>query len=266
MKKIGYIKEFYGEFAKKIFTGLLVIYFNTGYNKGNYVSFTGGVIVQIDAKLPKDKRILLAAEEIFARYGYEKATLDSIIALADVGKGTVYKYFGNKEQLFYKLVSEKNVPFVESLQSSVADKSEMENKLIAYFAVMVEFYHTNSALWQIIYFEMLNDSYCRLIFDENDNPKVVSRYSEDLVSDESKERFLRYNELIISEFNILKKIVADGMEQKLLKQGNARVSTSHLFFGVAMGIFHHIHQMEKTMSYEDMAKIIVDRFLYGEAR
>lgn len=55
-------------------------------------------MVTIDMTQPKDKRILQAAEEVFSRHGYEKATLDEIIALADVGKGTVYKYFGNKEQ------------------------------------------------------------------------------------------------------------------------------------------------------------------------
>ena len=221
--------------------------------------------MQIDAKLPKEKRIEIAAEEIFSKFGYEKATLDGIIALADVGKGTVYKYFGNKEQLFYKLVAVKNVPFVEALKVAVEKEKGLQAKLIAYFTVLVEFYHKNSALWQIIYFEMLNNSYCRLIFDEDDNPTVVSRYSEDLVSEETKERYLRYHKLIISEFDILKKLIADGMARQELKASNARVSASHLFFGVAMGIFHHIHQVETTMSYEEMAKIIVDRFLNGEA-
>lgn len=221
--------------------------------------------MQIDAKLPKEKRIEIAAEEIFSKFGYEKATLDGIIALADVGKGTVYKYFGNKEQLFYKLVAVKNVPFVEALQAAVEKEKSLQAKLIAYFAVLVEFYHKNSALWQIVYFEMLNNSYCRLIFDEDDNPTVVSRYSEDLVSEETKERYLRYHQLIISEFDILKKLIVDGMANQELKSGNARVSASHLFFGVAMGIFHHIHQVETTISYEEMAKIIVDRFLNGEA-
>ncbi|MBR2139312.1 MAG: TetR/AcrR family transcriptional regulator [Phascolarctobacterium sp.] len=221
--------------------------------------------MQIDAKLPKEKRIEIAAEEIFSKFGYEKATLDGIIALADVGKGTVYKYFGNKEQLFYKLVAVKNVPFVEALQAAVEKEKDLQAKLIAYFTVLVEFYHKNSALWQIVYFEMLNNSYCRLIFDEDDNPTVVSRYSEDLVSEETKERYLRYHQLIISEFDILKKLIVDGMASQELKSGNARVSASHLFFGVAMGIFHHIHQVETTMSYEEMAKIIVDRFLNGEA-
>lgn len=230
------------------------------------VCFTGGNVVQINAKLPKDKRIEIAAEEIFSKYGYEKATLDQIITLADVGKGTVYKYFGNKEQLFYKLVAAKNEPFVHDLQASVAGESDLESKLTAYFKVMVDFYQRNCALWQIIYFEMLNDSHCTVVYDANDNAQVVERYSEDMVSDEVKERFLRYHNLLTSEFEILFKIVYDGMQEGSLKLGNARIAGSHLFFGVAMGIFHHIRQYKDELTTEEMAEIIVDRFLYGEAR
>ena len=221
--------------------------------------------MQIDAKLPKEKRIEIAAEEIFSKFGYEKATLDGIIALADVGKGTVYKYFGNKEQLFYKLVAVKNVPFVEALQAAVEKEKDLQAKLIAYFTVLVEFYHKNSALWQIIYFEMLNSSYCTIVYDENDNAKVVARYSEDMVSEEVKERFLRYHNLLTSEFEILHKIVVDGMHEGTLKSGNARIAGSHLLFGVAMGIFHHIRQYKDELTTEEAAKIIVDRFLHGEA-
>ena len=43
----------------------------------------------IDASLPKKERILIAAEDVFSRRGYTKATLDEIIALADTGKGTL---------------------------------------------------------------------------------------------------------------------------------------------------------------------------------
>ena len=227
--------------------------------------FEGGKIVLINAKLSKDKRIEIAAEEIFSKYGYEKATIDQIISLADVGKGTVYKYFGNKEQLFYKLVTAKNEPFVEALRVAVEGESELKSKLTAYFKVMVEFYQKNCALWQIIYFEMLNSSYCTIVYDENDNAKVVARYSEDMVSEEVKERFLRYHNLLTSEFEILHKIVVDGMHEGTLKSGNARIAGSHLFFGVAMGIFHHIRQYKDELTTEEAAKIIVDRFLHGEA-
>ena len=221
--------------------------------------------MQINAKLSKDKRIEIAAEEIFSKYGYEKATLDQIISLADVGKGTVYKYFGNKEH-FYKLVSAKNEPFVEALRVAVESESELKDKLTAYFKVMVEFYQKNCALWQIIYYEMLNDTHCTVVFDDEDNAQVISRYSEDTVSDEVKERFLRYHNLLTSEFEILYKIVVDGMKEGTLKSGNARIAGSHLFFGVAMGIFHHIRQYKDELTTEAAAKIIVDRFLYGEAQ
>ena len=69
----------------------------------------------MDNMLSKEQRITAAAEAIFAKHGFERATVDEIIALADVGKGTVYKYFGNKEQLFYHLVQKKNQLLVERL-------------------------------------------------------------------------------------------------------------------------------------------------------
>ena len=58
---------------------------------------------EIDKTLPKDQRILLAAEEVFSRRGYVQATLDEIIALADTGKGTVYKYFAIRITYFIRL-------------------------------------------------------------------------------------------------------------------------------------------------------------------
>ena len=60
-------------------------------------------------------RILQAAEEVFSKRGYTQATLDEIIKVADTGKGTVYKYFGNKENLFYTLVEGKQKVLMQDL-------------------------------------------------------------------------------------------------------------------------------------------------------
>ncbi|ERL18654.1 transcriptional regulator, TetR family [Acidaminococcus sp. BV3L6] len=43
--------------------------------------------------VPKNERILRAAEAVFSKKGYRQATLDEIVKIADTGKGTVYKYF-----------------------------------------------------------------------------------------------------------------------------------------------------------------------------
>lgn len=218
----------------------------------------------VDLAQPKDKRILQAAEEVFSHHGYEKATLDEIIALADVGKGTVYKYFGNKEQLFYKLVADKNAPFVERLQQAVAGENIFEKKLKAYFKEMVGFYVANSTLWQIICFEMLGASNgCRV--EKNGGEFVVSsRYNSMQLTEELKERILRYHHLLYAEFEILHQLIVTAMQQGLLKPNcKPEIATKFVFFGVAMSIFNPNEEETRELPVEQAAEIIVDHFLRG---
>ncbi|MDO4920970.1 MAG: TetR/AcrR family transcriptional regulator [Phascolarctobacterium sp.] len=213
----------------------------------------------------KEQRILEAAEKIFSMYGYEKATLDAIIALADVGKGTVYKYFGNKERLFYKLVEKKNAPFVKRLQAAVAGKQGIKEKLIAYFQEMIDFYYENNDLWQIIYFEMIDGrNNCRIQKVDGEH-QLIPRYSQLKISEETRERVLRYLKLVEEEYLILEKIVIEAIDAKLLKPGcDEEISSRFLFFGVAMSIFNPTQPMQK-MPAAAAAEIVVDRYLYGEA-
>lgn len=44
--------------------------------------------------------ILCAARELFAEYGFEKASLGKIIERSGTSKGTLYHYFSNKEELY----------------------------------------------------------------------------------------------------------------------------------------------------------------------
>lgn len=218
----------------------------------------------IDMTQPKDKRILQAAEEVFSHHGYEKATLDEIIALADVGKGTVYKYFGNKEQLFYKLVADKNTPFVERLQQAVAAEESFEAKLKAYFREMVGFYVANSTLWQIICFEMLGASNGCRVEKSGEDFVVVSRYNSMQLTEDVKERILRYHQLLYAEFDILHQLILWAMAKGLLKDNcKPEIATKFVFFGVAMSIFNPNEDETREMPVEQAAEIIVDHFLRG---
>jgi TetR/AcrR family transcriptional repressor of mexJK operon len=48
----------------------------------------------------KRAQILAGAAEIFARDGYEGASMSSIAGKAEVSKGTLYNYFASKAALF----------------------------------------------------------------------------------------------------------------------------------------------------------------------
>jgi AcrR family transcriptional regulator len=52
----------------------------------------------------KKVRILGAATNMFAQFGFKKSSIDEIAATAGVGKGTIYLAFDSKEDLFYQVV------------------------------------------------------------------------------------------------------------------------------------------------------------------
>ncbi len=59
------------------------------------------------SKLPpeRQRQILDAAQEEFGRHGFEKASLNHIIAAADLSKGALYYYFDNKADLYVSVVT-----------------------------------------------------------------------------------------------------------------------------------------------------------------
>jgi AcrR family transcriptional regulator len=62
-----------------------------------------------DERIPEGsrERVLDAAAEVFARRGYERATVDEIAGEAGLSKGTVYWNFASKEDLFVALLEER---------------------------------------------------------------------------------------------------------------------------------------------------------------
>ena len=140
---------------------------------------------EIDKTLPKDQRILLAAEEVFSRRGYVQATLDEIIALADTGKGTVYKYFGNKDNLFYTLVASKIEPFLQCLQEVVASVKSTSEKIRSYMLALLPFLRDNKDLYRILWYEVSgNQRGFHPVFLNDGSWEMSSLYGDTLSEDE----------------------------------------------------------------------------------
>src|SRR5712691_9620645 len=53
---------------------------------------------------PKPNAIVLAALELFTRYGYRKTSIDDIAQAAQVAKRTVYLHFENKAAVFLAIL------------------------------------------------------------------------------------------------------------------------------------------------------------------
>jgi len=59
----------------------------------------------------KRKEILRAARKVFARRGFAPAKVIDVAQAAGIGKGTVYEYFGSKDEIFLALYEEMKAEF-----------------------------------------------------------------------------------------------------------------------------------------------------------
>ncbi len=55
--------------------------------------------------IDRKRAIVDAATKSFASFGYKATTMDQVAKMANVGKGTIYTFFKNKEELFDDIVS-----------------------------------------------------------------------------------------------------------------------------------------------------------------
>ena len=81
--------------------------------------------------------ILDGATKAFTQFGYKATTMDLVAKLANVGKGTIYTFFKNKEELFDEiftsLLSEMRKIADEAMDE---EKSFSENLHLALFAIL----------------------------------------------------------------------------------------------------------------------------------
>jgi AcrR family transcriptional regulator len=65
------------------------------------------------------RRILEAAKKIFFRDGFMDANLEEVAELAGVAKGTLYRYFESKAQIYVAVLSHNGRSFEQKLQNAL---------------------------------------------------------------------------------------------------------------------------------------------------
>lgn len=97
----------------------------------------------------KRQTILSAASATFARFGYEKTTLDDIGRTVKLNKASLYYYFKNKEEIFTTVILEETRQFIASLQEKVEAIAGPEDRIVTYLLERLRFYHRVLNLHQL---------------------------------------------------------------------------------------------------------------------
>lgn len=129
-------------------------------------------------RIDKRKRILEAAESIFASKGFYEASISDIAKQAKVGEATIYNYFGNKEELLVNIPIERTREAADLLDKHLEGITGALNKvqkIVWFFFDYWENHPNFITIFQLTW--RVNKKYFHL--DPNDlRHKLLAHFSE----------------------------------------------------------------------------------------
>ena len=96
------------------------------------------------------RRLLEAAEQVFAELGYHDASIVKITEAAGVGQGTFYLYFASKKAVFDEVVLDLNARVRHAMtEASAEGRTRAERELLG-FGAFFRFTAEHPALYRIV--------------------------------------------------------------------------------------------------------------------
>lgn len=97
------------------------------------------------------QRILDAARTVFFRDGFMPANLDEVAQRAGVAKGTLYRYFDSKAELYVAVLSENGDAFERKMRETLVPELDAAEQLRRLARFYVQHWTTHRAYFQIFW-------------------------------------------------------------------------------------------------------------------
>jgi AcrR family transcriptional regulator len=151
------------------------------------------------------KHILDVATRVFSKKGFAGTQVDEVADRAGLGKGTVYRYFKDKKELFFSVVDRG----MEDLKNSVLEEMAKEEKPLDKIKKAIETY--------LSYFEKNSNLISILIHEQSEFQKRIQ-----------KRYFDRYYEHINRMEEVFHQGIANGKIKKIDVKGAIGILTNML--------------------------------------
>lgn len=172
---------------------------------------------------------------MFAEGGFGRATVDEVAQRAEVGKGTIYLYFENKEAILAELVLQALSELATLLQAAcdasatLDPEQQLREMAAAYLAFARE---------QPDYFRLLN------AFDHGG--------FQDGISPERREQILVESNRTL---DLVARVIADGMARGTFAPGDARQAASVLWASLNGALALMSHPIRRQMIHADAPEL-----------
>ena len=105
-------------------------------------------------RLARRQEIMRTARQVFAKRGYENATLDEIAERAEFAKGTLYNYFDSKEVLFGDIIESAMNDVTHLAGETLTAGGAVRERFHTFALRMMEYYKANEDLLRILIREL----------------------------------------------------------------------------------------------------------------
>ena len=107
------------------------------------------------------QRIMNAAEKLFTRRRLHEITLDDVAQAARVGKGTIYRHFRNKDDLFFQVATSGFDELCELLQRKVPEDEPFARQLLDACSQISTFFEHRRQLFRMMQTEEARMRWCQ---------------------------------------------------------------------------------------------------------
>lgn len=98
----------------------------------------------------KRREILAAAAAVFAARGFHQTLMDDVAARAGIGKGTIYRYFTDKEEMFFSILGAGMDDLHAQLVRASGARGAPDRKLAAMVETLADFSLRNRPLIRLL--------------------------------------------------------------------------------------------------------------------
>ena len=98
-------------------------------------------------------RILDSARRAFAENPFDEVLMEDVARQAGVGKGTIYRYFPDKESLYFAVIFQGIEELKEQIRSVLTIQSQLERKIRELIGTLVAFFQQNRFFFRLMNLE-----------------------------------------------------------------------------------------------------------------
>ena len=172
------------------------------------------------------KKLQKAAKECLQRYGVRKTTVDQMVAMVDISKGSFYSFYSSKEMLFFRVLEEYQIDIMNRLEEQL----EQENQINAnqFVQLLYDFYQD------------FRYSFVFTIFKNHEMELLIRKLPKEIITTHH--------------------LLDDRMAEKIVSRINIRETVSveivsALFRTIAMSILH-IEEIGKKQ-FDTILKLLI---------